>query len=127
MVAKIISACLIIAAVIHLMPLAGLAGADKLTKLYGIQVQEPNLLILMQHRAVLFGLLGAFLSYAVFVPAAQIAAVTVGVISAVAFLVLARITGDYNAALARVVMADIIAIGALTLAAGLIVFRYMRS
>jgi hypothetical protein len=59
----IISTSLIIAAVIHLLPVIGLAGTDKLTKLYVIPIQEPNLLILMQHRAMLFGLLGAFLAY----------------------------------------------------------------
>ena len=50
---KTISGMLIVAAVIHLLPLAGMVSADRLTALYGLPFQEPNLLIMMRHRAVL--------------------------------------------------------------------------
>ena len=56
----LVSAMLLVVAVIHLLPLAGLQGPSRLTALYGIAFDEPNLAILMPHRAVLFGLLDAF-------------------------------------------------------------------
>jgi hypothetical protein len=62
----IIKAMLIVAGVIHILPLPGLIGAMHLERLYGITFKEPNLLIMMRHRAILFGLLGAFMIYAAF-------------------------------------------------------------
>ncbi|WP_211163693.1 hypothetical protein [Azoarcus taiwanensis] len=50
----------IIVGIIHLLPLAGVLGADRLASLYGIAFDEPKTVIPMRHRAVLFGLLGDF-------------------------------------------------------------------
>ena len=50
---KVVSAALLLAALIHLVPLAGVLGADTLATLYGLDFSEPNLSILMRHRAVL--------------------------------------------------------------------------
>lgn len=107
---KAISALLIVAAVIHLLPLAGILGASRLTALYGLPFDEPNLQIMMRHRAVLFGLLGLFLLYAAFSPALQPLAFVGGIISAAAFLLLAWSVGGYNAAIGRVVLADVVAL-----------------
>jgi len=72
---------------------------------------------LMRHRAVLFGLLGVFLGVAAFIPALQGAALVAGVISVVSFLWLAVSVGGYNAAIARVVVADLVALASLALGA----------
>lgn len=119
----LLSACLLISAVIHLLPLAGIRGRDRLTALYGVPVTEPNLEILLRHRAVLFGLLGAFLLYAAFVPSVQGLALLAGSISVVSFLVLAFAVGPYNAQLGRIVSADWIALGALVI--GVLLYRTM--
>ncbi len=113
---KAISALLAVAAIIHLMPLAGVLGADRLAALYGLPFQEPNLLIMMRHRAVLFGLLGLFLLFAVFSPALQPLAFAAGIVSAGSFLLLAWSVGGYNAAIGRVVLADAIAVASLGIA-----------
>ena len=61
-----------IAAMRHLVTAAllvvGVLGAERLNQLYGIDASEPNLAVLMRHRAVLFGLLGGFFVLAAFKP-----------------------------------------------------------
>jgi hypothetical protein len=106
----VISAMLLIAAIIHLMPLSGVLGAEQLARLYGLPINEPNLLILLRHRAALFGALGVFLVVAAFRPALQGAAFALALISVVSFLWLARSVGGYNAPIARVVVADVVAL-----------------
>jgi hypothetical protein len=115
---------LVIVGIIHLLPLSGVLGAEKLATLYGIPVNEPNLEILMRHRAVLFGLLGAFLVYAAFRPAFHLIALVAGFASVGSFLWLAASVGGYNAAVGRVYMADLIALACLV--AGVLGHGYAR-
>ncbi len=107
------AATLVIAGVIHLLPLSGVLGPAQLTSLYGIAFDDPNAIILMRHRAVLFGLVGLFLVYAAFRPAFQPAAFAGGLVSVVSFLWLAGVTGGYNASLSRVIAADWLALALL--------------
>lgn len=113
----LVMAMLLVAALIHLLPLSGVLGAHRLTALYGLPFEEPNLAILMRHRAVLFGMVGAFLAMAAFRPGLQAAALLVGLLSVVSFLLLAWSVGGYNAHLARVVLADVVALVCLLLGA----------
>ena len=107
----VVSASLLIVAAIHLLPLQGVLGSDRLVYLYGaLPFDEPNLAILMRHRAVLFGLLGLFLVVAAFRPALQTLAFIAGFVSVVSFLWLAWSVGGYNALLGRVFMADVVAL-----------------
>ncbi len=103
-----VSAMLVVAGVIHLLPLGGVLGAERLASLYGVAIDDTNLLILMRHRAVLFGLLGALLVIAAFRPSLQPVAIAAGFVSAASFLLIALSGGDYNAALAQVVTADVV-------------------
>jgi hypothetical protein len=116
---KIISALLAIVGVIHLLPLAGVLGADKLRQLYGLPFEDPNLLVLMQHRAVLFGLLGVFLLVSAFRPVWTVPALVAGFVSVISFLLLAHAAGSVNPQLARVVIADWVALACLVVAAAL--------
>lgn len=112
------AALLIAAGIIHLLPLAGVLGSERLASLYGFPFNEPNLEILMRHRAVLFGLLGAFLVCSAFMPVYQTAALIGGLISVVAFIGLAWLVGGYNAQIGRVVVADWVALACLAAAGG---------
>ena len=119
MMDEVRSAALVVAGVIHLLPIPGMFGAAALQRLYGLPFTEPNLRILMQHRAVLFGLLGVFLIAAATIrPDWQPIAIGGGLVSALSFLLFARMAGDYNAALRKVVIADRVAVVALLVAAG---------
>ena len=71
----------------------------------------------MRHRAVLFGLLGAGCVIAAFRASWQAAMLAAAAISTASFLLIAATTGGYNAAIARVVVADIVAIAAIAIAA----------
>ena len=114
-----VSGLLLLVAIVHLLPLVGVLGPRRLETLYGIVVDEPNLELLLRHRAVLFGLLGAFVATAAFKPVWQPLALAAGFVSVVSFLGLAPLVGDSTAAIRRVVTADWVALGAL-LAAGML-------
>lgn len=112
----LVTSCLLIAGLIHLLPLPGALGVDRLAALYGLPgrpFDDPNLVILMRHRAVLFGLLGSFLVLAAFRPALQGIAFVAGFVSVLSFLWLAWSVGGHNAQIGRVVTADIVALACL--------------
>jgi hypothetical protein len=72
------------------LPVVGVAGAGWLGRLYGVPITDPDLLVLMRHRALLLGLLGAALVAAAFVPALRVPAMIAGLVSMLAFVDLAR-------------------------------------
>ncbi len=109
----LVSGALGVAGVVHLLPLSGALSSQRLTGLYGLSFDEPNLAIVMRHRAVLFGLLGGFLVLAALEPAWQPLAFIAGLVSVVSFLWIARSVGGYNARIARVVTADAVVLACL--------------
>lgn len=118
-------AMLLVVGIIHLLPLSGVLGAERLASLYGLPFKEPNLAILMRHRAVLFGLLGLFLVYAAFRPGLQTLAFLAGFASVLSFLWLAWSQGGYNLQIQRVVIADVVAL--VCLVVGGLVHAYRQS
>ena len=115
----ILSLCLIIVGIIHLLPLVGVLGAERLQSLYGIALGDSNLVLLMRHRAVLFGIVGVLCVAAAFWPALRLAALVVGSVSVLSFLALAAVSGPLNTSVGRVVTADWVALAALVLAIAL--------
>ncbi len=112
----LIPAALLLAGLIHLLPLAGLLGPEALQRLYGLPAAEPNLQILLRHRALLFGLLGAFLCAAAFRPAWQAPALGMAALSMAGFVALTLWVGGANPALQRVLWIDSAALVLLALA-----------
>ncbi|KAA3651443.1 MAG: phosphopantetheine adenylyltransferase [Proteobacteria bacterium] len=123
---KIIAGLIIIVGIIHVLPVLGVMGADRIMILYGVEINDPNLEILMRHRAILFGLLGLFIIYAAFKPVLQPLAIVAGFVSVLSFLVISVLVGDYNDSIDKVVMADIVALVALCVATVLYIFRYLK-
>ena len=109
---------LLIVAAIHALPLLGAFGEKHLSGLYGISLGDPDLAILMRHRAVLFGLLGALLFVAALTPPLRLAGFVAGAVSVGSFLLLAWHVGGYNDHLRKVFATDVIA--AVCLACGLL-------
>ena len=105
-----LAAALLLAGVINLLPLVGVLGVERLQALYGMAFDDPSLRILMRHRAVLFGLLGGAMLAAAFIPPWRMPMAAAGLISMLAFIVLAMLEGGGNTAIRRVINADAIAI-----------------
>ena len=120
----LVSAMLVVVAIIHLLPLSGVLGGERLVALYGLSFNDPNLAILMRHRAALFGLLGLFLLFAAFRPQFQAIAFIAGFVSVVSFLWLAWSVGGYNTQVAGVFTADIVALVCLII--GFVAYLYVQ-
>lgn len=101
-----ILAAIAVAAVVHLLPLTGVLGADWLNKLYGRSFDDPNLLVLMRHRAVLFGLIGVFLLAALWQPAWRLPAAAMAVASMAGYIAITWLHQPINAELKRVALVD---------------------
>jgi hypothetical protein len=110
---------LAVAGAIHLIPLPGLLGAAMLERLYGVVLEDPGLVLLLRHRALLFGLLGTGLVLAIVRRAWRGPMIVAGLISTGAFLLLAWPLA-LEGTLQRVVLADAAALLALLLSGGLL-------
>lgn len=109
------------AAIIHLLPAAGILGPATLERLYGLPVDTPELALLLRHRAVLFlllglGLLGAFRWTAWRLPMLVAALLSMG-----SFMALAGTPGDtLTPALVRVWWVDALVLPCVVVAIGLL-------
>ena len=104
---RYVQGVLLLAALIHLAPVTGLAGADALQRLYGVDLTDPATLMLMRHRAVLFALIGLPLVIGLVVPAWRLPALLGALISLSAFLALAANLPGLNPALQRAAHIDL--------------------
>ena len=118
----IISGLLLLIGIIHLLPLSGVISSERLAMLYDITLEDSNLEILMRHRAVLFGLLGAFFVYAAFDPSIQPIAFVAAFVSIAFFFWLSLSVGGYNEAIRRVIIADVVA--AVSLVAAIVLYYF---
>ena len=103
---RFVTLVLLVVAAIHLLPAVGVPGPERLSALYGIGVSDPNLELLLRHRAVLFAVFGGVMLAGAFHDPLRLAALLVGTVSVASFLALARALGPLNAPLDRVVLAD---------------------
>lgn len=115
----VIGLLLALVGVINFMPLMGILGAERLTTMYGYPFEDPNLVLLMRHRAVLFGLIGGFVFYSLFQPSLQPLAMGAALISMLSFIVLGALEmplSSFNEALRKVMWVDVIGLILLGLA-----------
>lgn len=115
---RLVPAVLLLVALIHALPLAGVLSAAALQRLYGLPVDNAPLELLLRHRAVLFGLLAAFLAHAAFRPALHGLALMAAVVSVGTFLVLGLLVGPLNRELTTVFRVDLVALVLLGVATG---------
>jgi hypothetical protein len=106
----------LLAAIVNLFPVLGVLSTARLEALYGVPIADPNLAVLMRHRALLFGIVGALLAIGAFHPPLRPLAGAAGFVSMLSFVALA-LGAEHNPLLRRVLWVDVAA--SLVLAAGL--------
>ena len=116
---KLITASLVIVGLINFLPVLGLLGVKNLETAYKISLPSGDLILLMQHRALLFGLLGGFILYSAFVPIYQNAAILLAAISMTGFAILVHVVGSSNPAILRILYIDYVGIFFLVIAIAL--------
>jgi len=121
---RVVAGLFVFAAVANLLPVLGALGAERLEGAYGVAIADPNLEVLMRHRALLFGVVGGLLLAAAWRPALRGLAGAAGLFSMLSFIAVVWIVGEANDELRTVAIVD--AVAALALAAGLLLDRRAR-
>ena len=78
--------------------------------LYGLVLDNPNLEILMRHRAILFGIVGSLLVVAAFHRPLRTVGYASGFASMLSFLLIACLVGGYSEQIQRVAIVDVVGI-----------------
>lgn len=106
MAEKFIVAVLLAVGTINALPAVGLISAGQLQTLYGLALTDHDLLVLMRHRALLFGLLGSFVLASILVPQWRLPAMIAAGVSMLGYLLLALPPEALNPALRKVFWID---------------------
>jgi hypothetical protein len=110
---RFIQLVFLLVGLINLAPVIGVAGHTPLEALYGASIPDPTLLLLMQHRAVLFGIIGGLLLIATFHRPLRTAATGAGGISMASFDMLYLLSDPAPASLLPVAAIDAVALAAM--------------
>ena len=103
------TALILVVGLVNLLPVSGVLSANRLQALYGIAIADADLLILVRHRAVLFGIVGGLLVASAFRVPLRPIGIAAGLISMLSFVLIAWLVGNHNAELRRVVVVDLVA------------------
>jgi hypothetical protein len=103
----LIGVLFVFVAIVNLLPGLGVLSAQRLEGFYGVALQDPNLVVLMRHRAVTLAIVGGLLAVAAFQPALRGEASVAGFVSMLSFIALAA--GSSSPELRRVLIVDVIA------------------
>ncbi|WND01844.1 hypothetical protein QGN29_09805 [Temperatibacter marinus] len=113
---RLTQALILLVGLINVIPVIGALSASMIQSLYHIDISDPNLVILMRHRAILFGILGGYILFSLIRRDEQKRALFVGLISMVSFAGIALMEASLNAKLSMVLTIDYVGIGAAAVA-----------
>lgn len=99
---------LLVLATLQMLPLMAWRGAAALRRLYAVEVEQPDLLILLRHRALLLALPGVLLLWSMPVPTLRVPALALAALSMASFVLLIASTECSNQALRRIAMIDVV-------------------
>lgn len=119
-----ISALLVVVGLINFGPVMGVVSAQVLADAYGIAPPDGDLLVLMRHRALLFGIVGSIILASAYWRHLQPTAIFAAAVSMLGFIGLALASGEYGAKVYNVMLIDGVGIVALVLA---VVLRWKES
>jgi hypothetical protein len=107
---NLLTLAFIVAGIIHAMPVIGALGSERIRALYNLQVTDVNLLLLLQHRAILFSVVAFILFAAVFNSAYHSLAIGLGTLSMLTFILFAFFGSGLNASIIKVAWVDVFAL-----------------
>jgi hypothetical protein len=116
---RLVQGLLTLVGIVNLLPLLGVLGAAQLRQLYGVEVADNGLALLMRHRAVLLALIGAGLLWAAARADMRLPFILAAVVSKAAFLALWRQHAPATAEIARVAWIDVGALAVLAVVVAL--------
>lgn len=108
LVSRSVAGILVIVGLVNFLPVLGVLGPERLRTLYGVAFEDSSLVILMRHRAVLFGLVGGFIMASGFLPSLRTSAFILGMTSMLSFVVLAWMESSFTAEIRKVVVIDVV-------------------
>jgi len=114
---RIITALLILVGLINFFPVLGVLSAEVIANAYNIPAPEGDLLILMRHRALLFGVVGSIILVSAFRQQLQPTAMVAAFVSMVGFIALTLSSGEYNEKIYNVILIDVVGTVLLVVAA----------
>ncbi len=109
--------CIALVGIINVLPVMGILGSMQLSTAYGIAPPSDTLLLLLRHRALLFGIIGGFVLVSLLRAEYRAPALAMAAASMIGFLVLAATTDGSSEAIRKIVAADLVGLLALGIAA----------
>ena len=117
---------LLITGVVHLLPFSLAFFTNRISNSYGVSISDPNMLLLLRHRAFLFGIIGFGLIFSAIKKKYYLAASVVGLVSMISFICLYYWIGDINAQLQSVMRVDML-VGAALLLVTVLYYRHSKN
>jgi hypothetical protein len=118
---RTITGLLFIVALAHAVPAAAFFDAELLQVFYGVAADDPNLAVLLRHRALLFAIVAGILALGASRPRYRPLALTVGWSSIGSYVFLVMSITGVNALVHRVAVVDLVLGAALAIATGIAV------
>ena len=117
---------LFVTGIVHLLPFSLAFFANRIPNSYGVSISDPNMQLLLRHRAFLFGIIGFGLIFSAIKKKYYLAASVVGLVSMVSFICLYYWIGDINAQLQSVMWVDML-VGAALLLVTVLYYRHSKN
>ena len=117
---------LLITGVVHLLPFSLAFFTNQISNSYGVSISDPNMQLLLRHRAFLFGIIGFGLIFSAIKKKYYLAASVVGLVSMISFICLYYWIGDINAQLQSVMRVDML-VGAALLLVTVLYYRHSKN
>lgn len=114
----------LLASLVKLAPVVGVFLPGQIPAAYGVVLTDPNLHMLLRHRAALFAIVGVLLAVAAFRPSLRLLAGVIGLYSMLSFNLVIWLDGPANEQLTRYAQIDVAA--AVALVAALLLDRRSR-
>ncbi len=127
MLAKSITVLLVLIGLINFAPVLGVLSVERLHSLYGITLVDNNIVLLMRHRALLFGIVGCFVIYSAFMPSLQPVAMLMAAVSMLGFILLAQQGAAYNEFINKIIKVDWVGLALFLVAVALYVVKRAQS